>query len=151
MFCLITLLGISLCGLLRRFAHAMYIVTWEVAVTFLLEVVAQIWLDPLRASLGCWETFIKYFFWWINSFMPFLASNCLHNLWGQKWLFLCHHAIHLQQIHWSKLLCGMHGFTPKSSISRLNILRLLIRFTFRSIIWIFTEGEGDGIQSRLSS
>ena len=33
----------------------------------------------------------------------------------------------MQQIHWSKLLCWMHGFTPKSSISRLNILWLLIR------------------------
>ena len=34
----------------------------EVAVSFLPEVVAQIWLDPLRVFWGCRETFIKYFF-----------------------------------------------------------------------------------------
>ena len=48
--------------------------------------------------------------------MMFLASNSLHNLRGQKWSCPCYHARHLQQIHWSKLLCGMYGFTAKSSV-----------------------------------
>ena len=29
---------------------------------FLSDVVAQIWLDPLRSFWGCWETFIRYVF-----------------------------------------------------------------------------------------
>ena len=32
-----------------------------------------------------------------------------------------------------------------------NVLPLHLKQTFPSIIWIFTEGEGDGIESRLSS
>ena len=42
-------------------------------------------------------------------------------------LILCYHARHLQQIDWSKLLCGMYS-TAKSSISRLNICQILMRF-----------------------
>ena len=34
----------------------------------------------------------------------------------------------MQQLHWSKLLYGMHGLAPKSSISRLNFFGLLIRW-----------------------
>ena len=46
------------------------------------------------------------------------------------WFFiLCYHARHLQQIYWSKLLCGMYGFTAKSSIATLNICQILMRFT----------------------
>ena len=44
-------------------------------ITFFPEVVAQIWLDPIRGFWGCWKTFIKHFFQYINSFMPFLASE----------------------------------------------------------------------------
>ena len=33
----------------------------------------------------------------------------------------------------SKLLCGIYGFTTKSSISTLNILRLLIRFMYYDV------------------
>ena len=32
-----------------------------------------------------------------------------------------------------------------------NVLPLLHNQTFPPVIWIFTEGEGDGIESRLSS
>ena len=40
-----------------------YTVTSEVAhVSFLPEVVAQIWLDPSGGFWGCWATFIKKFF-----------------------------------------------------------------------------------------
>ena len=46
---------------------------WDVS--FLSEAVAQFWLDPLRGFWGCWKTFIKHFFQYINSFMPFLASE----------------------------------------------------------------------------
>ena len=31
-------------------------------ITFYPEVVAQIWLDPVRGFWGCWEFFFKYFF-----------------------------------------------------------------------------------------
>ena len=65
---------------------------------------------------------------WCELRLMFLASNSLLNLRGQNYLCLCYHARHLQQIHWSKLLCGIYGFMAKSSVSRLNILRLLIRF-----------------------
>ena len=41
---------------------------------------------------------------------------------------LCYHASHLQQIHWSKLLCGMFGLTAKSSVARLNICQILMRY-----------------------
>ena len=40
------------------------------------------------------------------------------------------HTRHLQQIHWSKLLCWMYGFTAKSSISILDICKILMRFSF---------------------
>ena len=53
--------------------------------------------------------------------MMFLTSNSLHNLRGQKWSCPCYHARHLQQIHWSKLLCGMYGFTAKSSVPRPKV------------------------------
>ena len=62
--------------------------------SFLFEVLAQIWLDPLRGFWGCWTTFIKNLFQKICSFKlsnpleevfwPFLASNSLNNLRGQK-------------------------------------------------------------------
>jgi hypothetical protein len=42
---------------------------------------------------------------------------------------LCYLARYLQHIHWSKLLCGMYGLTAKSSVSRLNICQILMRFT----------------------
>ena len=44
------------------------------------------------------------------------VRDSLHNLGGQKWSFPCYHARHFQQIHWNKLLCGMYGFTAKSSL-----------------------------------
>ena len=47
---------------------------------------------------------------------------------GWFFLILCYHARHLQQIHWSKLLCGMFGLTVKSSIAGLNICQILMRF-----------------------
>ena len=40
---------------------------------------------------------------------------------------LCYLARHLQEIHWSKLVCGMYGLTAKSSIARLNIYQILMR------------------------
>ena len=69
--------------------------------------------------------------------MIFLASNSLHNL-GQKWSCPCYHARHLQQIHWSKLLCGMYGFMAKSSVSRLNICQILMRLLclFVCLAWV---------------
>ena len=76
---------------------------WDVF--FLPEVVAQIWLDPLRDFWGCWTTFIQNFFRKIHSFMllgQFLTSNSLHNLGGQKNICLCYHARHFQPIHWKK-------------------------------------------------
>ena len=54
--------------------------------------------------------------------------NSLHNLRGQNWLCLCYQSRYLQQIHWSKLLCGMYGFTAKWSIPTLNICQILMRF-----------------------
>ena len=47
--------------------------------------------------------------------MMFLASNSRHNLRDQKWSCPCYHARHLQQIHWSELLCRMYGLTAKST------------------------------------
>jgi hypothetical protein len=47
-------------------------------------------------------------------------------------MILCYHARHLLQIHWSKLLCGMYGFMAKSSVSRLNICRILMRYVNQS-------------------
>ena len=44
-----------------------------------------------------------------------------------KWAFFASFR-HLQEIHWSKLLCGMFGFSAKSSVTTLNILQLSIRF-----------------------
>ena len=38
---------------------------------------------------------------------------------------------HFQQIHWRNFFCGMYGFAAKSSIARLNTLRLLIRYVMR--------------------
>ena len=67
--------------------------------------------------------------------MMFLASNRLHNLRGQKWSCPCYHAKHLQQIHWSKLLCGMYGLTAKSSVPRLNICQLLMRLFWVANVW----------------
>ena len=67
--------------------------------------------------------------------MMFLASNSLHNLRGQKWSCPCYHARHLQQIHWSKLLCGMYGLTAKSSVPRLNICQLLMRLFWVANVW----------------
>ena len=69
-------LGIPLCGLLstRALEFGLNWGRWDVS--FLSEVVAQIWLGPLRGFWGCWETFIEFFFYiYINSFMPFLASE----------------------------------------------------------------------------
>ena len=62
--------------------------------------------------------------------MMVLASNSLQNLRGQKWPCPCYHARHLQQFHWSKLLCGMYSFTAKSSIALLNICQILMRLMF---------------------
>ena len=55
----------------------------------------------------------------------FLASNSLHNLRGQKWSCPCYHARHLQQIQWSKLLCGMYGFTAKLSVPPSTTMSLI--------------------------
>ena len=60
--------------------------------------------------------------------MMFLASYSLHNHRGQKWSCPCYHARHLQQIHWSKPLCGMYGLTAKSSAPTLNICQILMRY-----------------------
>ena len=65
---------------------------------------------------------------WCAVRLVFWDSNSLHNLGGQKQLCLCYHARHLQKIHWSKLLCGIYGFTAKLSISRLNICQILMRW-----------------------
>ena len=58
---------------------------------FLPEIVAQIWLDPLRGFRGHWATFINNFFQKIHFFMlfwaprrVFLTSNSLNDLGGQK-------------------------------------------------------------------
>ena len=51
-------------------------------ITFYPEVVAQIWLDLSGFFLGCWATFIKNFFQYIDSFRPFLASE--GPPWGQR-------------------------------------------------------------------
>ena len=41
-------------------------------------------------------------------------------------------------------------FVSKSLLTRhSNVLPLYLKQTFPPIIWIFTEGEGDGIESRL--
>ena len=91
-------------------------------------------MDLLRGFWVCWETFIKYFLLINNPFMSFLApegsfvaSNSLQNIRGQKWSCPCYLARHLQQIHWSKLLCGMYGLTAKLSVARLNICQILMR------------------------
>ena len=55
-----------------------------------------------------------------------LASNSLLNLRGQKLSCPCYHARHLQQIHWSKLLCGMYGFT----VSQRFVENIILRFLF---------------------
>ena len=42
-------------------------------------------------------------------------------LYGLPWLqIFVYHARHLHQIHWSKLLCGMYGFTAKSSVTTFD-------------------------------
>ena len=56
---------------------------------------------------------------WRDTVM-FLGFMSLHILRGQKWSLLSYHARHFQQIHWSKLLCGMYGFTAKSSVATFN-------------------------------
>ena len=57
-----------------------------------------------------------------------------------------------------KILKGSLGSIPSPSPSVKiqimgwkvsNVLPLHLRQTFSPIIWIFTEGEGDGIESRL--
>ena len=82
-------LRIPLCWLLRRFTRPLgFGLNWGRGdVSFLYEVVAQIWLDKLRSFRGCWETFIKYLFLINHLFHAFfglwgvfLASNSLHNL-----------------------------------------------------------------------
>ena len=45
---------------------------------------------------------------------------------GWYFMILCYCASHLQQIHWSKLLCGMYGLTAKSSVATMNICQLLM-------------------------
>ena len=52
-------------------------------------------------------------------------------------MFLCYHARHLKQIHCSQLLWGMYGLTAKSSIARLNICQILMRY-FSSYILYFS-------------
>ena len=106
----------------------------EVAVTFLSDVITQIWLDPLRGFWGCWETLINNFFQLVNSLMPILASEgCLWPLTASITsevkidYRLCYHARHLQQINWIQLLCWMYGFMAKSSIATLNICQILMR------------------------
>ena len=50
--------------------------------------------------------------------------------WGWRLIFfdpICYHASLLQQIHFSKLLCGMYGLTAKSSVATLNICQILMR------------------------
>ena len=61
---------------------------------------------------------------WCALRLEVLASNSHHNLRGQKLLFLCYHTRHLQQ---NSLLCGMYGFTAKSSVATLKICQILMR------------------------
>ena len=53
-----------------------------------------------------------------------------------------------------KMLLGVinkHLKTKSLFTFSSNVLPLYLNQTFLSVIWIFTEGEGDGIKSRLSS
>ena len=77
-----------------------------------------VWLRGLCVIV--WFTLTLNF--WYLKLKNFLSMRLI-------FLILCYHARHLQQIHWSKLLCGMYGFTAKSSISRLNICQILMRYT----------------------
>ena len=85
--------------------------------SFLSEVVAQIWLDPLRGFWGCWETLIKYVLFLINHLFHaffglrgvFLVSNSLHEVGGQKWPCPCYRARHLQQSPWKHFFYRMYG------------------------------------------
>ena len=65
---------------------------------------------------------------WCALRFVFLASNSLHNLRGQMLLCQCYPTRHLQQIHWSTLLCGMCGFPANSSVATLNICHILMRY-----------------------
>ena len=65
---------------------------------------------------------------WCALRLVFLASNSFHNLRGQKLLCLCYHARHLQQIHRSKLLFGVYGFTANLSLATLDICQMLMRY-----------------------
>ena len=49
----------------------------------------------------------------------------------------------MQQTHWSKNFCGMYGFSAKSSVPTLNILRLLIRCL--ESLWNFVSSEVSNI------
>ena len=52
--------------------------------------------------------------------IKFLASNSLHNHWGQKWLCPCHNAKNFEQTHWNQLFFGMYGLAVILSISSLD-------------------------------
>ena len=78
----------------------------------------------------CWFCVIVWFtltlnFWYLKLKNILIFSLRLE---ADFFLILCYHPRHLQQIHWSKLLCGMYGLMAKSSVAPLNILGLLMRF-----------------------
>ena len=86
----------------------------------------------LRCFWGCWETFNKYFFQCINSFVPllasegvFLASNCLHGVRGQKWSSPFYNTKNFEQIHWSKLVHRIYGLAVMLSISTSTTMSLI--------------------------
>ena len=105
------------------------------------EVIAQIWLEPLRDFWGCWTTFVKNVFsknLLLYAFLAFrgecLASNSLHNLIVKKWSCPCYKPKNFEQIHWSKLFCRMFGLALTTSkiivkiINKIQIERGLSTF-----------------------
>ena len=62
-----------------------------------------------------------------HKFLIFKTKNGLIYFSEDESFFFVDPARHLQQIHWSKLFCGMYS-TAKLSISRFNICQILMRF-----------------------
>ena len=86
------------------------------------DVIAQIWLDPLRGFWGRWLTFLKTFFQLINFLMlfgVFLASNSLHDIGGKKIKkYICYNTKNFEQSHWDKIFYRMYGLAVMLFISR---------------------------------
>ena len=80
---------------------------WSYCLVNLWQAELALW-DELKVELKCQS---------VRWYMMFMASNSLHNMGGQKLSCPCYHARHLQQIHWTKLFCGMYGFTAKLSVA----------------------------------